>query len=126
QVLANDTDVDSSSLTTALVAGALHGSVVHNPDGTFTYTPDANYYGGDSFTYKLNDGDKDSNVVTVSITVTPVNDAPVAQDAHLDAIEDHDAFIRLVNYASDIENSLLTASIVSGPAHGTLTYDAAS
>ena len=43
-----------------------------------TYTPAANYNGPDSFTFKANDGTLDSNVATVTITVTAVNDAPVA------------------------------------------------
>ena len=47
-------------------------------DGTFTYTPDANWNGLDSFTYKVNDGTADSNLATVHLTVTAVNDAPVA------------------------------------------------
>ena len=50
-----------------------------NPDGSFSYTPTADYNGPDSFTYKLNDGSLDSNTATVSLTVTAVNDAPVAQ-----------------------------------------------
>lgn len=45
---------------------------------SLTYTPAANYNGTDSFTFKVNDGTVDSNVATVTITVTPVNDAPVA------------------------------------------------
>ena len=50
-----------------------------NANGSFTYTPAANYNGPDSFTYKANDGTPDCNVATVTITVTPVNDAPVAK-----------------------------------------------
>jgi PKD repeat protein len=48
-----------------------------NADGSFTYTPDANYYGSDTFSYKANDGSLDSNVATVTLTITPVNDAPL-------------------------------------------------
>jgi VCBS repeat-containing protein len=76
-VLANDTDVDNSSLTAILVTGPAHSaSFALNADGSFSYAPAANYFGSDSFTYKANDGTADSNVATVSITVTPVNDAP--------------------------------------------------
>ena len=49
-----------------------------NADGSFTYTPNANFNGADSFTYTANDGTADSNVATVTITVDAVNDAPVA------------------------------------------------
>ena len=61
-----------------LVSGPAHGSLTLNADGSFTYTPAANYNGPDSFTYKANDGQADSNVATVSINVGAVNDAPVA------------------------------------------------
>ena len=54
-----------------------HGTLTLNADGSFTYTPAANYNGTDSFTYKANDGTADSNVATVTITIGSVNDAPV-------------------------------------------------
>src|SRR5262249_28767132 len=76
-VLANDTDADGDPLTAVFVAGPGHGTVTLNSNGSFTSTPTANYNGPDSFTYKANDGKADSNVATVSITVTAVNDAPV-------------------------------------------------
>src|SRR5262245_27845040 len=71
-VLGNDTDVDSATLTATLVSGAAHGSVTLSPDGSFTYTPNANFFGSDSFTYKASDGALDSNVTTVSLTVNDV------------------------------------------------------
>ena len=77
-MLSNDTDVDSPTLTAALVSGPAHGTLTLNADGSFTYTPDANFNGTDSFTYKASDGLADSNVATVTITVNAVNDAPVA------------------------------------------------
>ena len=82
-VLANDTDPDSDPLTAILVNGTTNGTLSLNGDGSFIYTPNANYSGPDSFTYKANDGKADSNVVTVSITVSPVNDPPVANNLSL-------------------------------------------
>jgi Ca2+-binding RTX toxin-like protein len=77
-VLANDTDAENNALTAALVSGPSHAdSFTLNLDGSFSYTPRANYNGSDSFTYKANDGSLDSNVATVSITVNAVNDAPI-------------------------------------------------
>ena len=76
QLVATDADA-GSSLTYSLVADAAHGSVEVNTDGSYTYTPDANYNGSDSFTYKANDGTDDSNTATVTLTVNAVNDAPV-------------------------------------------------
>jgi VCBS repeat-containing protein len=71
------TDVDSASLTYRLGTQAAHGAVVINPDGTFTYTPNQDFFGTDSFTFLANDGAADSNAATVSLTVNPVNDPPV-------------------------------------------------
>jgi VCBS repeat-containing protein len=75
-VLGNDTDPDGDPLTAALESGPSHGTVTLNADGSFDYTPDADFNGTDTFTYKANDGTADSNIATVTITVTPVNDAP--------------------------------------------------
>jgi hypothetical protein len=69
-VLGNDTDANGDSLTALLVSGPAHGSLTLNTNGSFTYTPAAGYTGADSFTYKANDGSLDSNVATVSITLT--------------------------------------------------------
>ena len=79
-VLANDTDIDTTGLTAALVTGPTNGTLALNPDGSFTYTPDADFTGADSFTYTATDGQLTSNTATVTITVTAVNDAPVAAD----------------------------------------------
>jgi VCBS repeat-containing protein len=75
-VLGNDTDPDGDTLAAALVSGPSHGTLTLNPDGSFTYTPDANYNGPDSFAYRATDGSLDSNTATVSLTVSAVNDAP--------------------------------------------------
>ncbi|MCK5603086.1 cadherin-like domain-containing protein, partial [Candidatus Pacearchaeota archaeon] len=71
-VLGNDTDVDGDSLTAVLNSGPANGSLTLNADGSFTYIPDADFNGQDSFTYHANDGSLDSNIATVSITVDPV------------------------------------------------------
>ncbi len=81
-VLANDTDVENDLLRAILVTGPSNGTLSLGQDGSFTYTPNANFNGSDSFTYKANDGADDSNVATVTITVTPVNDAPVLSGAN--------------------------------------------
>ena len=65
-VLANDTDVDGDPLTAVMVSDPAHGTLTLNADGSFVYTPAANYNGADSFTYKANDGTADSNVATVT------------------------------------------------------------
>jgi len=75
------TDVDGDALTYSMVSDAAYGSVAVAANGSFTYTPTANYNGPDSFTFKANDGTVDSNIATVSISVSPVNDAPVPHSA---------------------------------------------
>jgi PKD repeat protein len=77
-VLDNDTDVDGDSLTAAVVVDVTNGLLTLNLEGSFVYTPDADFYGEDLFTYVANDGVADSNIATVTITVDPVNDPPVA------------------------------------------------
>jgi VCBS repeat-containing protein len=71
------TDVESALLHYRSVTQTAHGSVVVHDNGTFDYTPTANYNGPDSFTFRANDGSLDSNVATVSLAVAAVNDAPV-------------------------------------------------
>ena len=78
-VLANDSDVDGDPLTAIQVSPdpANAQSFTFNPDGSFSYTPIANFDGVDTFTYKVNDGTVDGNTVVVTLNVNPLNDAPV-------------------------------------------------
>ncbi|MGH2521700.1 MAG: Ig-like domain-containing protein, partial [Anaerolineales bacterium] len=81
-VLGNDNDADGDSLTALLVEGPAHGTLSLNPDGSFSYTPNLNFSGSDSFTYKARDiHDAESNVVAVTLTVSPVNIAPSCASA---------------------------------------------
>jgi VCBS repeat-containing protein len=75
-VLANDTDDDGDTLSAKLVEDVANGTLTLNANGSFTYTPNANFSGSDSFTYKATDGSAESNTATVNITVKEVNDAP--------------------------------------------------
>ena len=68
-VMANDHDVDSTSLTVVLVTGPAHGSLKLNADGSFTYTPAGVFYGTDGFTYQIHDGIAAGNLATVKLTV---------------------------------------------------------
>ncbi|MDP6723124.1 MAG: Ig-like domain-containing protein, partial [Pirellulaceae bacterium] len=82
-VLGNDPN--HFTRTASLVTNGSKGTASLNSDGSFTYTPTANANGNDSFTYKYNDGRFDSNATTVAISITAVNDAPVAVDDVYDA-----------------------------------------
>ena len=75
-----DTDADGDPLTAILVDGPKHGELQFNDDGSFTYTPEADYFGADSFIYKASDGTDASDPVNVAIEVNPINDAPRLKD----------------------------------------------
>jgi VCBS repeat-containing protein len=127
-VLANDTDGDGDLLTTSKVTNPSHGTLTSfNSNGSFTYIPTSNYFGADSFTYKVYDGTVYSNIATVHITVTSVNDPPVVGDILNQTITEGSTFttINLDNYVADVDNpdaeinwtcsgnSQLTVSIVN-------------
>ena len=76
-VLGNDTDADDDALTATLVSGTSNGTLVLNSDGSFSYTPNPDFSGTDSFTYMANDGTEDSAVATATITVSSVPDIAV-------------------------------------------------
>ena len=123
-VLANDNDIDTpqTSLTAILVTEPSRAaSFTLNPDGSFSYTPEANFNGADSFTYKANDGANDSNVAMVTIAVNPVNDAPVAQNDNYTVAEDSVLSVAapgvLDNDTDPDLGQTLTVEVVSGPTH---------
>ena len=125
-VLANDNDTDHDPLTARLIAGPAHGTLALNADGSFTYTPAGDWSGTDTFTYQANDGTADSAVATAGITVSPVNDRPVATEDSYGAAEDTTLTVAaagVLENDTDIEGDPLTAALVAGPAHGTLALN---
>ncbi|CAJ35649.1 Ig-like domain-containing protein [Methanocella arvoryzae] len=121
-VLGNDADIDADSLTAIIVTSPAHGALSLNPDGTFTYIPNANFYGTDSFTYKANDGTADSNTATATITITPVNDAPTAVDDsyRIDRNTSLWAAQGVLHNDVDVEGDNMIVMLVTGVTHGTL------
>ena len=111
-------DVDGDDLTYSLVSDPSNGTVSVEGNKA-TYTPNSNYNGTDTFTYKANDGSVDSNVSTVTITVTNQNDAPTASDVNVSVDEDNPVDITLVG--SDVDGDDLTYSLVSDPTNGTVS-----
>src|SRR5207248_2958574 len=126
-VLSNDSDADGNSLTVASprpISGPSHGTLTLNANGSFTYTPAANYNGPDSFTYQATDGAANSTPATVSITVNPVDDPPVAVNDSATTNEDTAVTIAVLNNDSDVDGDPLTSAKVTDPAHGTVTHNA--
>ncbi len=123
-VLGNDSDPDGDKLTALLIAGPEHGTLQLNADGTFTYTPDANFNGTDKFTYQANDGTAGSNIATVILTVNPINDPPTAADDAVVTDEDVAVSGAVLGNDGDVEGDKLTASLVDGPDNGTLLFNA--
>ncbi|MCE4224898.1 tandem-95 repeat protein [Methylobacterium sp. C25] len=121
-VLANDHDPDGDVLHVEPVTGPAHGHLDLRPDGTFTYTPDVDFRGADSFTYALVDSDGGRAVATVHLTVTPVNDAPVAAADPLSMPANTVGTGRIV--ASDRDDDPLSFRLTDGPTNGTVTLAA--
>lgn len=123
-VLANDTDPDSPVLTAVLEEGPTHGTLELNANGSFTYTPELNYHGTDSFTYKASDGTNESNIATVTITINPVNDAPVALDDAYTVAEDAvltvPAAEGVLANDYDVDGDALAPTLRTNVSHGVL------
>ena len=120
-MLRNDTDADGDTLTAELVTEPSHGVLDFHADGGLFYTPDADWYGTDSFTYTATDGTLTSNVATVTIAV--VRHAPIAEADTYETHEDvalHVAGPGVLANDSDFDGDALSATIVSGPGHGDL------
>lgn len=123
-VLSNDSDPDHDPLTAQLVGNVGHGVLVLNADGSFSYTPSANFNGTDSFVYKATDGQTNSNVATVNIMVNSVNDAPSAVDDAWTIQEDATTPVvapGVLGNDSDVESSSLTAVLLTTVSHGALS-----
>ncbi|WP_430815424.1 putative Ig domain-containing protein [Carboxylicivirga sp. RSCT41] len=127
-VLENDTDPQNNLSNSSLIvidAPSLGTAEVHITDGTITYTPNANEYGEDSFTYRICDEGGYCDQATVSITITPVNDAPLVNDDNFTLDEDSNLDLAILENDSDIDGSLNTASlaIITDATNGTLTIN---
>ena len=123
-VLGNDDDIEFDRLTARLVRGPSSGSVSLNSSGDFAYTPNANFFGNDAFTYEVADGNGGTDQATVSITVNPVNDAPHARDDHYSVDEDDTLIVvqpGVLGNDTDVDGDSLTARLVRGPANGSMS-----
>ena len=123
-VLANDTDANSDSLTAQRVTGVVHGTLTLNSNGSFTYLAISGYLGNDSFVYRANDGAGNSANTTVSISVYPTNVTAFVESYAIG----HGKTLTVATPGVlandwDFEHQTLTALLISGPSHGTLTLN---
>jgi len=123
-VTSNDTDAELDPLSAVLVSDVSNGTLTLNSDGTLEYDPNDTFIGTDSFTYKANDGDANSNVATVYIDV--LEPRPVANDDYYITIQD--TVLNVDANSGVLANDFSpggppNAILVSQPNNGSLTLD---
>jgi VCBS repeat-containing protein len=128
-VVANDTDAEGDPIFATLISGPANGTLSLDDSGAFSYTPNADFTGTDSFTYQADDGQLAGNIATVTLNVHATNSAPVANDASYSVTHDQTLNLPLVTgsilqHATDSDGDPLSASVVTAPSNGSLTLAA--
>ncbi|HIF9463337.1 TPA: Ig-like domain-containing protein, partial [Photobacterium damselae] len=116
------TDVDGDNLTFKPGTNPENGSVTINADGSWEYVPNTDFNGEDSFTVVVDDGNGGTDTITVTVNVTPVNDAPVGEDVTAETQEDTAVTGQLT--ATDVDGDNLTFKPGSNPENGSVTINA--
>jgi gliding motility-associated-like protein len=116
------TDADGDPITYTIVTPPVNG-VLTGTGANVTYTPDQDYFGPDSFTFTVNDGVLTSNMATVTITVTPVNDAPIAVDDAFSTDQNVPLNASVAGNDSDVDGPSANYTLVTGPTHGNLVLN---
>jgi large repetitive protein len=121
-VLVGDTDANPTDtlMVTSASPSAAHGTVSCTTAGLCTYTPAANYHGPDGFDYTVSDGQGGTDTGHVTITVTTVNDPPVADDETLTTDEDTPGSVDVLIGDTDIDGGVLVVWGSTSPLHGSL------
>ena len=119
-VLANDSDADEDTLTVTEVTQPSNGSTSINGSTTVTYVPTAGYFGQDSFSYTVSDGNGGTDTANVSVTVTEQNDPPVANDDTASTNEDEAVTINTIANDTDPDGDTLSLTNTTSPAHGSV------
>ncbi|MEE9355544.1 MAG: Ig-like domain-containing protein, partial [Methylococcaceae bacterium] len=125
-LLANDSGFDATLLTSQIEGLPNHGTLLLNPDGSFDYTPEANFNGVDQFSYRVVAENLISHIVDVEIIVNPVNDAPVSEQDNFTTGTSENVSIsiqQLLQNDSDVEQDNLTITGIGQPDHGTVLID---
>jgi CshA-type fibril repeat protein len=122
-VLGNDSDVDGDALTVVGTPTSPNGTVAVNPDGTLTFTPAPDFTGTTTITYEISDGNGGTDTAVVTVTVTPVEDAPDANPDSATTPEDTPVVIPVLANDSDPDGQPLTISGTPTAPNGTVTVN---
>jgi VCBS repeat-containing protein len=126
-IMLSATDKEEDDLTFAIILPPSHGTLGDvGENGTVTYTPNPNYSGSDSFTFRASDGISLSNIATVSITITAVNDNPVANNNTYNIDQDVVATLDVLENDVDTDGDTLTIVNVTQPEHGSVSINEAA
>ncbi len=114
-LLANDNDLDFDPITldTTALQNTSNGALTLATDGSFSYVPNANFFGSDSFSYRIFDGKGGSAQATVTLAINSINDAPIANDDTIQTIIDNAIEINVLANDTDAENQALTVTAVT-------------
>jgi len=118
-VLTNDLGEDPTNITISAFTQPTHGYVIKYANG-LRYTPYANYFGSDSFTYTITNAAAETSIATVTITVTAVNDAPRAYNDYVAIVQDTPITIDVTNNDVDQDADAITVVSYTMPQHGTV------
>ncbi|MGV6818004.1 MAG: tandem-95 repeat protein [Thiotrichales bacterium] len=127
-LLSNDSDVDADTLTALLVGNPASGTVILNPDGSFTYQASPDFNGVDQFIVEIQDGQGGVVQMPVVLEIQPVNDAPAALASQVIFPEDNEYVLQVNDFGfTDIDGDLISGITIDQlPAHGLLTLNGKS
>ncbi|WP_336163657.1 Ig-like domain-containing protein, partial [Acinetobacter ursingii] len=115
-------DVDGDSLSYTVSSNPSHGTVsIDSATGGYTYTPNANYNGSDSFEVTVADGKGGTTTITIPVTIAAVNDAPTATASSISTDEDKPVTGNVVG--QDVDGDSLSYTVSTNPSHGTVSID---
>ncbi|MGA8893469.1 MAG: Ig-like domain-containing protein [Anaeromyxobacteraceae bacterium] len=122
-VLGNDSDPSGRALSAVLAGGPAHGTVSLSANGSFTYVPAPSWYGADAFTYRATNGASTSAPATVSLSITFVNQPPVARDDAATTTKGIAVNVPVLANDTDVDGSIAvgTVSIASAPRSGSVS-----
>jgi hypothetical protein len=122
-IVPNDIDPDGDALVFFILTNPANGTIIFNIDGTFTFTPNPNWNGVTTFTYRACDPLGLCSTATVTIVIGPTNDPPIAQNDFFSGQEDVPISGTVINNDSDIDGDILNYENITEPVNGTLVFN---